>query len=470
MLFGNHPMSGARQQRALSLPPKEGRVVAYDLARLFIGPIFSTPRGIDRVDLALAKHVFDQDESPNLGILPTPWGVRAYPAQTVRRWLSQLQMLWAENLDIGDDLQLRALIENLRPLNKPTGAATLSSLTHSNAGFLTIRNVARLLAQFGSADRILGSKAQTSIPKGAAYLNIGQLGLAVPAFHHWLARRADITTFMMLHDTIPIEFPHLVPAGADAHHARMIRTAARYADCLILNSKYTQARVAQAMERLAQRRLPGMVRPLPLPKAFMDVATGIKDLAHIDYFVIVSAIEPRKNHALLLRIWDRLIASLGGQAPHLMIVGSRGHAAHSILAPFEAQPALRERIHIISGLSSPALAALVLGASAMLCPSFVEGFGLPIQEANALGVPTLASDIPAHREVGNADTIFLPCDDDAAWESAILAARGRPRRPRPEISSLLTEASYAADILNFIHQFPGGSELSDAAQFYAADP
>ncbi len=90
------------------------RVIAYDLARLFIGPIFYTPRGVDRVDLAMARHVFDDDASPNLGILPTPWGVRAFPARIVRRWLAHLQHLWAEDTDIKHDARLCGLIEQMR--------------------------------------------------------------------------------------------------------------------------------------------------------------------------------------------------------------------------------------------------------------------------------------------------------------------------------------------------------------------
>lgn len=40
------------------------RIIAYDLCRLFIGPHFATPRGIDRVDLAMAKHIFCRSKQP----------------------------------------------------------------------------------------------------------------------------------------------------------------------------------------------------------------------------------------------------------------------------------------------------------------------------------------------------------------------------------------------------------------------
>ena len=62
-------------------------VIAYDVMRLFIGPSFLTPRGIDRVDLALARHIFDDESSQNVGVLPTPAGVYAFSAAQVRNLL-----------------------------------------------------------------------------------------------------------------------------------------------------------------------------------------------------------------------------------------------------------------------------------------------------------------------------------------------------------------------------------------------
>ena len=58
-------------------------------------------------------------------------------------------------------------------------------------------------------------------------------------------------------------------------------------------------------------------------------------------------------------------------------------------------------------LSDSALPTLLAGARALLCPAFVEGYGLPIAEALALGVPVICSDIPVFREVGRNVPEFL---------------------------------------------------------------
>ena len=159
-----------------------------------------------------------------------------------------------------------------------------------------------------------------------------------------------------------------------------------------------------------------------------------------------------------LLLWSRLIARLGPQAPHLIIVGSQGFGARDILAPLAAHPDLCRRVHLVAGLSSPALAALVRGATAMLCPSLTEGFGLPLLEANALGVPSIASDIPSHREIGNGSTQFLPCSEDRRWEEAILALAANPVSRPFAVAETLTETDYCAEILSLIRSFPGSKQ------------
>ncbi len=73
-------------------------------------------------------------------------------------------------------------------------------------------------------------------------------------------------------------------------------------------------------------------------------------------------------------------------------------------------------------LSEGRLAAVRAGAVAVLVPSRKEGFGLPVLEAMAAGVPVLASDTPALREVGGDAATYLPAGDAGAWAEAISAA------------------------------------------------
>ncbi|HEX7852044.1 MAG TPA: glycosyltransferase [Sphingomonas sp.] len=403
-----------------------------------------TPRGIDRVDLALARHIFRNESSQNVGVLPTPAGVYAFSATQVRNLLAYIQELWAEDAGPASDLQLQWLLDNIA--RRRDDAPPESSASP----FLFREKVWRMLNMLRATSLFPRRLASRAVPANAVYLNIGQLGLAMPSFFNWLAKRPDITRAMMMHDAIPIDYPHLVGDKAPIHHKQMIRTAAEHADCMIYNSTYTRDSVSAVMRDLGRACPPALVRSLPLPSAFVDVETGVAELAGTRYFLAVSTIEPRKNFALLLRVWQRFVATMGAAAPHLVIVGSPGKDADSILAPLRSNAALASRVHHVVGLSSPALASLLLGAVGMLCPSLAEGFGLPLLEASALGVPAIASDIPAHREVATATTILLPVDDDEGWVQAIAASPDAATHRRPPMPFAMTEAAYCADVLDFV--------------------
>ncbi len=429
------------------------RVIAFDLARLFLGPLFLAPRGIDRVDLALARHVFPDENSPNLGILPTFWGIRVYRARQVLRLLAHVEALWAEQAPYRRDPpqhpRFCRIVEDIRA----SGSAQHRPIPPPRN--LRLRDkVARMVGELVATGMPLGRPSRQAVPARAIYLNVGQLGLAVPLFFHWLDDRPDVTCAMMLHDVIPLEYPDLVRPGQADHHSRMVRTAAHHADCMIYTTRYARDTVNAALARSGRAQLPSLVRALPLSAAFAQTSGSLPALAGTRYFVVVSTIEPRKNHELLLRVWARLIARLGVAAPHLVIVGARGYDAARILVPLERAPILRGHVHEVAGLSSHDLAALMLGAAALLSPTWVEGFGLPVLEAQSLGVPTIASNIAAHREIASG-AILLPCDDDDGWERAIMAAPTPGARTAPVIAPQLSEAAYCADVLAFVHDVVG---------------
>lgn len=424
------------------------RVIAYDVMRLFIGPTFLTPRGIDRVDLALARCIFADRATSNVGVLPTPAGVYAFSARQVRTLLTYVQDLWAEDVNPAGDPQLLLLLEKLGLQQAGWRADTPAKTLHLRD------KVWRMVRMLGRTGLFPHRMAARTVPTGAVYLNIGQLGLAMPGFFNWFGARPDITRAMMVHDAIPIDYPHLVGPRAPMHHAQMIRTAAEHADCLIFNSAYTRNSVTAVMRDFGKDCPPSLVRSLPLPSTFGDVEGSVELLSGTRYFLAVSTVEPRKNYDLLLRVWRRLVADMGSAAPHLVIVGSPGTGADAILAPLQSDGALAARVHHLSGLSSPALASLVLGAAGMLCPSLAEGFGLPLLEANAMSVPAIASNIPAHCEVATPDTVLLPVDDEEGWARAVMAVPDAGKRRKPHIPHAMTEAAYCADIVAFIDSIP----------------
>ena len=108
---------------------------------------------------------------------------------------------------------------------------------------------------------------------------------------------------------------------------------------------------------------------------------------------------------------------------------------------------LRGSIIEVSGLSTPALKRLLDGAIALLMPSFAEGFGLPVAEALAAGVPVIASDILAFREIAGSAAELLDPLDGPAWLKRI-RARAQHRRSAPQERRLPQRSSQFFEIID----------------------
>ena len=115
-------------------------------------------------------------------------------------------------------------------------------------------------------------------------------------------------------------------------------------------------------------------------------------------FLMVSTIEPRKNHDYLLDAFDHAWAN--GSNARLCIAGRIGWKCDALLARIRHHPELNRRLFMFNDLSDTSLEHAYAHASALVFPSFVEGFGLPLVEAMQRGLPAMGSDIPVFREIG----------------------------------------------------------------------
>jgi glycosyltransferase involved in cell wall biosynthesis len=94
--------------------------------------------------------------------------------------------------------------------------------------------------------------------------------------------------------------------------------------------------------------------------------------------------------------------------------------------------ALSDRVHVRSDVDDRELLRLYRGAAAFALPSLVEGFGLPVLEAMAAGVPAVTSDAAAVVEASGGASLVVPARDVRAWSDAL--------------SRVLTDPALAADL------------------------
>jgi glycosyltransferase involved in cell wall biosynthesis len=386
--------------------------IAYDATRLFLGPMAVTPRGIDRVDLRYARFFFETWPGDCVGTLPTPWGVRWFDRQRVIRGLDRLEELWSETLQPDED---RVLLKIKTRLSGQYGPESREFPKYSRR---IIRPAFRLLDVLSVTRFSFGASVIRSLPKNSIYLNVGQLSLSIPLFLFWLRHRPDVNPVFMLHDVIPLEHPEFFWPGDHRLHWKNIAHTARYASGLIVTSAAAREPVLNALRLRGRAEIPVETVLLPVTPIFLEKDRPDEELGTQNYFVVCGAIEPRKNHLLLLNVWRELVRQRGKRAPKLVVVGSpiRGVTGNApLLRILEQCPPLHDQVIFARDLSSPALRRLIVHAKALLMPSFAEGFGLPVIEALALGTPVIASDLPAHREVAGDLAIYRDPTDRSGW-------------------------------------------------------
>jgi capsular polysaccharide export protein len=145
----------------------------------------------------------------------------------------------------------------------------------------------------------------------------------------------------------------------------------------------------------------------------------------------VGTVEPRKNHALLLTVWRHLLATLPvEQVPHLVVIGQSGWDCEALEQELRDTQGFKGRLQWIEQCSDADMLAWLQGAQALLFPSFVEGFGMPLAEALSLGTPVIASDLTVFREFADEVPHYLSPTDVTAWAGAVMAYAQTSSRER----------------------------------------
>lgn len=131
-------------------------------------------------------------------------------------------------------------------------------------------------------------------------------------------------------------------------------------------------------------------------------------------FLMVSTIEPRKNHDYLLDAFE--LAWAKGSRARLCIAGRIGWKCEALIERIRKHPQLNARLFMFNTLSDKSLEYAYNNATSLVFPSYVEGFGLPLVEAMQRGLPAMGSDIPVFREIGGE---FMAYFDLAAPQSLV---------------------------------------------------
>jgi glycosyltransferase involved in cell wall biosynthesis len=255
-------------------------------------------------------------------------------------------------------------------------------------------------------------------------LNFAWHRLRVPPVD-WLAGRHDIihalhpiaipsrtgARVVTIHDLDFLDHPERTRREIRRDYPALAPVHARAADRIVTVSQFTASEVERRLDVERSRIVvcpPGAPDWTPRPAPVLDGP-----------ILFVGTLEPRKNAGTLLDAYARL-RSFVPTAPRLALAGHAPESAEGLLRRI-SEPPLAGHVEHLGYVSGTQRQDLYRGASMLVLPSLLEGFGLPVLEAMTAGVPVIVSDRGALPEVaGNAGQI-VPAEDAEALASAMAA-------------------------------------------------
>lgn len=212
----------------------------------------------------------------------------------------------------------------------------------------------------------------------------------------------------VIYDLIPLTHPQFCDAGLVKVFNHWFDWIAATADGYVAISETIRDEVRAEMlrrigpEKVAQRWFDyfHLGSELDLVEDGASVEPDLLRMfkAKAPVFLMVSTIEPRKNHGYLLDAFERAWAQ--GSQVRLCIAGRIGWKCEALVERVRQHPELNKRLFMFNDLSDKSLEYAYSHAASLVFPSYVEGFGLPLVEAMQRGLPAMGSDIPVFREIG----------------------------------------------------------------------
>jgi glycosyltransferase involved in cell wall biosynthesis len=230
-----------------------------------------------------------------------------------------------------------------------------------------------------------------------------------------------------VHDTVPWTHPEALTRRGAGWHRRMISRAARRADAVVVPT----AAVGADLPRHVPCQAPvhvvgeGVAAALScLPDDAGAIATRL-DLPPW-YVLAIGTLEPRKGIGTLLAA----LAVPGAPTLPVVLAGQPGWG-HLDPAELASNAGLDPvRVRVLGRITDPELAVVLHRAAVLAAPSLAEGFGLPVLEAMAAGVPVVHSDAPALVEVAGGAGVTVPRGDPGALATALRAVLSDARKAR----------------------------------------
>lgn len=221
-----------------------------------------------------------------------------------------------------------------------------------------------------------------------------------------------------VHDTVPWTHPETLTKRGATWHRKVIERATYQAGAIVVPSAAVAAELTMHAPGTARVHVvpPGVPAALATPPD-QEATFRVRSRLRLPdrYALAVGTVEPRKG-------LDVLVSALArSDAPDLPLVvaGQPGWGGVDLESVAQRYGLPANRLVMLGRVSDEELAVVLHGAAVFVMPSLAEGFGLPVLEAMAAGVPVVHSDAPALVEVAGGTGVLVRRQDPAALAKAL---------------------------------------------------
>jgi glycosyltransferase involved in cell wall biosynthesis len=332
----------------------------------------------------------------------------------------------------------RSLVQALRDnLTNPETSKTIKVTTSRTVPKIWgSQAIARLLYQF---------KLQVLSPLRYAVSNFDVVHFT--NFYAPIWKLPSTKYVVTIHDLVGWENPSLVPVSPILFRAMraMTEIGIKRSDAIVVTTPKTRDRIVELLGLDSEKVFvcPNIVKPM----------YELAQVTDRDQFrmIMVGTISRRKNVTTAIRS----LAGLVDQFPDikLIVIGAQGDAYEEVLT-LVSSLGLEGQVEIRNGLNDSELLDLYKKSTLLVCPSHYEGFGIPIIEAMAAGLPVVASSIEVFKEVGGDATEYFgePTDVEGLTRNIQNLLYDQDKRAKMSELGIAEAAKYsAANVVKSYH-------------------
>jgi glycosyltransferase involved in cell wall biosynthesis len=257
--------------------------------------------------------------------------------------------------------------------------------------------------------------------------------------------RGRFRRLITIHDLTFLYYPQFLTAQSRRYYNDQIERAVRVADHISADSTATKEDLVRLLGVRPDKVTVVLLAPDPIYRP-LDKAVCTPTLArhklNRGFILFTGTLEPRKNIAGLLTAYRALCDRKPSTSP-LVLAGRRGWLYDEIFGQVAALK-LADRVRFIENLPNEELVALYNAAALLVLPSFYEGFGLPVLEAMACGIPVVCSERGSLPEIaGDAARLVNPDDLDGLAASMERVLEDEPLRAQMRSRGLANIARFS---------------------------